>query len=217
MSQLGRLHLITDSRPGRDPLPIVRAVLRVGVQVVQVRVGDHVTDREAYDLTCRILELCRGAGATCLVNDRLHVALAAGADGGMVGGDDLPIAAARRILGPTAILGATARDPESAVAAAAAGASYLSVGPAFSTRLRQGGQPEALGLDGINAIASAVDIPIIASGGVTLQTTPQLLSARAHGVAVVAAISDASDPVAAAAHLLAVISQSLPTASAGAA
>lgn len=211
MSQLGRLHLITDARPGRDPLPIVRAVLRVGVPVVQVRVGDHVTDREAYDLTCRILELCRASGATCLVNDRLHVALAAGVDGGLVGGDDLPVAAARRVLGPTALLGATARDPESAKAAVADGASYLSVGPAFSTRIRQGGTPEMLGLEGITAIASAVDVPIIASGGVSLRTTPQLLGAGAHGVAVVAAISDASDPVAAAAHLIAVINDSVRT------
>jgi thiamine-phosphate pyrophosphorylase len=212
MAQLGRLHLITDARPGRDPLPIVRAVLRVGVPVVQVRVGDHVTDREAYDLTCRILELCRAARAICLVNDRLHVALAAGADGGLVGGDDLPIEAARRVLGPTAILGATARDAESAKAAVAAGASYLSVGPAFSTRVRPGGAPAALGLTGIAAIATAVDVPIIASGGVSLTTTPQLLHAGAHGVAVVAAISDASDPVAAAAHLVAVINNALPEA-----
>ena len=208
MTQMGRLHLITDARPGRDPLPIVRAVLRVGVPVVQVRVSDFVTDREAFDLTCRILELCRAAGATCMVNDRLHVGLAAGADGGVVGGDDLPVDAARRVLGPTALLGATARDPESAKAAVAAGASYLSVGPAFSTRIRPG-QPEPLGLSRISAIANAVDVPVIASGGVTLQTTPQLLNAGAHGVAVVAAISDASDPVAAAAHLLAVINQSV--------
>jgi thiamine-phosphate pyrophosphorylase len=210
MSQLGRLHLITDARPGRDPLPIVRAVLRVGVPVVQVRVGDHVTDREAYDLTRRILELCRAAGATCLVNDRLHIALAAGADGGMVGGDDLPVEAARRILGPTAILGATARDPQSAKEAVAAGASYLSVGPAFSARTQAGGPGQELGLTGIEAIVAAVPVPIIASGGVSLQTTPQLLAAGVHGVAVVAAISDASDPVAAAAHLLAVIGHSLP-------
>ncbi len=206
---LGRLHLITDARPGRDPLPIVRAALRVGVPVVQVRVGDHVTDREAFHLTERILELCRAAKALCLVNDRLHVALAAGADGGLVGGDDLPVAAARRVLGPRAILGATARDPESARAAVAAGASSLSIGPVFSTKVRVG-QPEPFGLAGITAIAAAVDVPLIAIGGVTLERTPHLLAAGAYGVAVVAAISDASDPVAAAAHLVAVLNRGVP-------
>ena len=170
-----------------------------------------MTDREAYHLALRIVELCRAAGALCLMNDRLHVGLAAGANGGLVGGDDLPVEAARYILGPGAVLGATARDPESAKAAVAAGASYLSVGPAFSTRQRLG-QPEALGLAGITAIAQAVDVPVIASGGVSLQTTPELIRAGAHGVAVVAAISDASDPVAAAAHLMAVINQQTPVA-----
>ena len=107
MPSLGRLHLITDTRPGRDPLAVVRAALAVARAdlVVQVRVEDAATDREAYDLARRVLALCAPYGATCLVNDRLHVALAVGAAGGHVGADDLPVAAARRVLGPTAVLG----------------------------------------------------------------------------------------------------------------
>ncbi|RQX11003.1 thiamine phosphate synthase, partial [Micromonospora ureilytica] len=99
MPSLGRLHLITDTRPGRDPLAVVRAALTVAHAelVVQVRVEDSATDREAYDLTRRVLALCALYGATCLVNDRLHVALAVGAAGGHVGADDLPVAAARRV------------------------------------------------------------------------------------------------------------------------
>ena len=93
---LGRLHLVTDCRPGRDPVAVVRAALSVGVPVVQVRVPDGWTDRAAYELASTIEGLCRTAGATCLVNDRLQVALAVGASGGHVGADDLPVRAHRR-------------------------------------------------------------------------------------------------------------------------
>ena len=74
--RFGRLHLITDTRPGRDPIPVVEAALAAGVRTIQVRPEDHLTDREAYQLTLRVLELCTRYDAVCLVNDRLHVAVA---------------------------------------------------------------------------------------------------------------------------------------------
>src|SRR5438874_1319853 len=144
---LGRLHLVTDVRRDRDPVAVVRAALSVGVPVVQVRVPDHVCDLGAYHLGTLIVGLCREAGATCLINDRLHIALAVGADGGHVGAEDLPVAAARRLLGPAAVLGATARDARSGRAAEAAGASYLGGGPAFTTRT-EAGVPAPIGADG---------------------------------------------------------------------
>jgi thiamine-phosphate pyrophosphorylase len=201
---LGRLHLVTDVRRDRDPVAVVRAALSAGVPVVQVRVPDHVSDLGAYHLSVIIAELCASAGATCLVNDRLHIALAVGADGGHVGGDDLPVAVARRVLGPDAILGATARDPVTAQAAVAAGASYLGVGPAYATRTKEG-LPDPIGPAGIRAVASAVTVPVIAIGAVTAARVPELLAAGAYGVAVVTAVSDAPDPAAAAAELLAAL------------
>src|SRR5205814_8036393 len=78
---LGRLHLLTDCRSGRDPVAVVRAALSVGVPVVQVRVPDAWTDRAAYALASTVAGLCREAGATCLVNDRPPAALDAGAAG----------------------------------------------------------------------------------------------------------------------------------------
>jgi thiamine-phosphate pyrophosphorylase len=151
-----------------------------------------------------IVALCREAGATCLVNDRLQVALAVGADGGHVGGDDLPVAAARRVLGPDAILGATARAPESAREAVAAGATYLGVGPAFATTTKDG-LPDPIGVGGVGAVAAAVSVPVIAIGSVTAARVPGLLAAGAYGVAVVTAVSDAADPAAACAELLAAL------------
>lgn len=188
---------MTDTRPGRNALDVVAAALRAGFDVIQVRPEDHVTDREAYELTVRVLAMCRELGRTCLVNDRLHLALAAGADGGHVGADDLPVAAARRVLGPHAILGATARNPETARRAVADGASYLGVGPAFATTTKTG-LPDAIGPAGVRAVAEAVRVPVVAIGGVTAARAGELFAAGAHAVAVVGAVSGAADPYAAA-------------------
>ncbi|WP_442929395.1 thiamine phosphate synthase [Micromonospora sp. WMMC273] len=200
---LGRLHLITDTRPGRDPLAVLRAALPVAGAdlVVQVRVEDDATDRQAYELACRVTEACRPYGARCLVNDRLHVALAVDAAGGHVGADDLPVAAARRVLGPDAVLGATAREPVGARAAVDAGASYLGVGPCHATTTKSG-LPDPIGPGGVRAVAEAVSVPVIAIGGVTAATVPALRAAGAYGVAVVGALSLAADPAHATAELL---------------
>jgi thiamine-phosphate pyrophosphorylase len=197
---IGRLHLITDCRLGPGVVPIVLAALAGGADTVQIRVDAATTDREAYDLAGRVLALCREVGATCLVNDRIHVALAVGADGAHVGADDLPVAVARRLLGPDAVLGATARDPATARRAVADGASYLGVGPAYRTTTKSG-LPEPIGPAGVAAVAAAVDVPVVAVGGVTADRVTDLRAAGAHGVAVVGAVSAASDPRAAAERL----------------
>jgi thiamine-phosphate pyrophosphorylase len=207
---LGRLHLITDTRPGRDPLATAAAALAAGVPagiVVQVRVADATTDREAFEFATRVRELCDRYGATCLVNDRLQVALAVGAAGGHVGADDLPAGAARRVLGPDAVLGVTCRDPAAAVAAVAAGASYLGVGPAFATATKDG-LPDPIGPAGIAAVAAAVPgTPVIAIGGVRADRVAPLRAAGAYGVAVVDAVSGAADPAAATRALLAALGE----------
>jgi thiamine-phosphate pyrophosphorylase len=186
-----RLHLITGARP----LDTVRAAVRVAPAdrlAVQVRVEDHVSDLQAYELACAVLAVCRAYGVMCLVNDRLHVALAAGADGGHVGADDLPAAAARAVLGPSAVLGVTCRNPLDAQAAVAAGASYLGVGPAYPTSTKDG-LPDPIGPAGVGAVARAVPgVPVVAIGGVTPGRVAELRQAGTHGVAVVGAI--ARDP-----------------------
>jgi thiamine-phosphate pyrophosphorylase len=167
---------------------------------VQVRVEDDATDRDAYELAARVRALCAEAGATCLVNDRLHIALAVGADGGHVGALDLPVEAARRVLGPRAILGATAREPATAKAAVQAGASYLGVGPAYATTTKDG-LPPPIGVEGVAAVAGAVAVPVIAIAGVTAERIPELRAAGAYGVAVIGALSRAPDPAEAARKL----------------
>jgi thiamine-phosphate pyrophosphorylase len=200
---LGRLHVVTDARAGRDPLAVVAGALAGGAPVVQVRAKGG-TDRELYDFALRVAGLCAAAGALCVVNDRPDVALAVGAGGTHLGAGDLPVDAARRVIGPDHVVGGTAREPVSARELVAQGASYLGVGPAFATTTKNG-LPGPLGAAGIAAVAAAVDVPVIAIGGVTAARVPELLAAGVHGVAVVAAVSDAADPARAVRELIAAL------------
>jgi thiamine-phosphate pyrophosphorylase len=200
---LGRLHVITDTRPGRDPLALALAALEAGAPVVQVR-GKDLTDRELYELSVRLVDACADHGATCIVDDRVHVALAAGAHGVHVGEHDLPVGAARRVVdlaGPGRLVGGTARDGTTARAHARDGADYLGVGPCFTTTTKPG-LPAPLGVAGLRAVTEAVDIPVIAIAGVTPARVRELLDAGAYGVAVIGAVSDAPDPRAAVAAFL---------------
>jgi thiamine-phosphate pyrophosphorylase len=202
---VSRLHLVTDTRRGRDPLPEVVAALAAGVDWVQVR-AKGCSDRELYDLTVRVLEQARAYDATVVVDDRADVALAAGAHGVHLGADDLPVREVRRILGPHLLLGATAREPVAALAAVAAGADYLGVGPAFGTAAKTG-LPEPIGVEGVARTAHAVDVPVVAIGGVDRERLHDLLAAGVHGAAVVSAVSQAADPGAAAVALLQAVRQ----------
>ncbi len=200
VSALGRLHVVTDARDGRDALAVATAALSAGAPVIQVRAKGR-TDRELYDLAARVVAACRATNATCLVNDRADVALAIGAAGVHLGAEDLPVAAARAVVGAYRIVGGTTRDAAGAAALAAAGADYLGVGPAYGTSTKDG-LPAALSPVGIAAVAGAVGRPVIAIGGITAARVPELLGAGAYGVAVVSAVSDAADPAAATRDLL---------------
>jgi len=202
---LGRLHVLTDTRGGRDAVAVVRAALSAGAPVVQVR-SKGGTDRELHELADRVARLCDEAGALCVVDDRADIALAVGAGGTHLGAHDLPLAAARRVVGPSHLLGGTARDPQLARELVAQGADYLGVGPASATSTKSG-LPDPLGVTAVGAVAAAVDVPVIAIGGVTVEHVPALLAAGVHGVAVVAAVSEAADPAAATRALLAALGE----------
>jgi thiamine-phosphate pyrophosphorylase len=197
---LGRLHVITDERAGRDAWDTVCAAVRAGAPVVQVRLKTG-PDRERYEFARRVAQECAAHGALCIVNDRVDIALAAGAGGTHLGADDLPVSAARRIAGSDHVIGATARDPRRAAELVAAGADYLGVGPAYATTTKSG-LPAPLGPAGIAAVAAAVAVPVIAIGGVTADRIAPLRAAGAHGVAVVTAVSEVEDAASATRVLL---------------
>lgn len=198
---LGRLHLITDSRPGRDPVTQVKALLPVVTPAVtvQFRPADDWTDRQVFHQAVELIRLLRPRGIKLLINDRVDVAVAADADGAHVGADDLPVPAARRLLGATRILGTTARDAASARSAIAEGADYVGSGPCYATSTKDG-LPEPIGPQGIAVITPHAKV--IAVGGITISRVPNVLAAGAYGIAVIGAVSDAPDPAAALAALL---------------
>lgn len=186
-----RLHIVTDS------LDVVRGAVGHGPVAIQIRV--KASDRLAFELTVAALPLCRAAGALCLVDDRVGVAQAAGADGVHVGAEDLPVAAVRSVLGPAAVIGATCRTAADGRAAVAAGATYLGVGPAYATSTKDG-LPPPLGPAGIAAVVDAVPgTPVIAIGGIRPSRVAELPS---YGVAAVSAVA-ADPPGATAAFLVA--------------
>jgi thiamine-phosphate pyrophosphorylase len=188
-----RLHVITDS------LDVVRAVVGQGPVAVQIRVKSSA--RLAYELTQAALPLCRAVGALCLVDDRVEVALAAGADGVHVGASDLPVSVARRLLGPSAVVGGTCRDLSGLRSAVADGATYVGVGPTYATSTKDG-LPPPLGPSFVSDVAAAVpEIPVIAIGGITVERVSEL---RTYGVAAISAF--AVDPATVAASFLKVLS-----------
>ena len=191
---LPRFHLLTDF-PVLDEAALVRllAVLGSGagvVDAVQVR-AKQASDREVVAWTRELVALARPRGTRVIVNDRLDVALAAGADGVHLGREDLPVAAARAIAPAGFLVGATCRSPEHAVRARADGADYAGVGPVYATTTKLG-LPEPLGLDVL--AATAREIPAIAIGGITATGVRDVMAAGAHGVAVVAAVWEDPDP-----------------------
>jgi len=201
---LGRLHYIASYKGQDEPartLALISLVLDAGVPCVQVRAKD-CSDRQRYDMAERAVQLCHQVGASCIINDRVDIALAVGADGTHVGPEDLTVGAARRLLGEGPVLGASARTVVDARNAEAAGASYLGVGPCFPTSTKDG-LPDPIGAAGLAAVAAAVALPVLAIGGVTADRIPELLEAGAYGVAVVGAIAMASNPARAARQLLA--------------
>ena len=167
---------------------------------MQVRIKE-LSDAAVLAECKRIVAAAQSTQAVVIVNDRADIALAAGAHGVHGGSDDLPVSILRRLIGPERLVGGTARDPDSALRHQSDGASYVGVGPVYATATKEG-LPELLGPAGVERVAAAVDIPVIAIAGVTAARVPELLDAGAHGVAVVGAVAEAADPSAATAELL---------------
>ncbi len=199
--RLGRLHVLVDS------LLVAEAALEAGAPTLQVRLKAGA-DADRHRLALAIAERCRAAGASCLVNDRADLAVAVGADGVHVGADDLPVAAVRRVVGPTALVGGTARDPATAERLVEEGASYLGVGPTFATSSKTG-LPDPIGVEGVRAVAAAVDVPVIAIAGITAATVDEVLATGAHGVAVIGAVAEAIDPHVATHDLLVAVAKAV--------
>lgn len=195
-------YLVTDPRvESLDRLEtIVIEAIDGGVTTVQLRAKGW-TDRIALDAARRLQSRCAARGAMFLVNDRVDIALACGADGVHLGVDDLPVSAAREILGPEAVIGYSPETEADRELAIGGGASYLGVGPVFGTRTKEDAGP-ALGLEAFQHIIERVPVPCIGIGGIDQTNARRVLEAGAVGVAVVSSILFAESPGAAAQELV---------------
>ncbi|MDR7252200.1 thiamine-phosphate pyrophosphorylase [Nocardioides sp. BE266] len=180
-----------------DDLSALSDLAEVGVDGFQVR-DKAATTRELVELTRVVLAAVRPFGATVVVDDRVDVALATGADGVHLGAEDLPVELATTVA-PELIVGATCRDRAAVERAAAAGAAYAGFGPVFPTSSKAG-LPPALGVPAITAARGV--LPLVAIGGIGAGRVRAALDAGAHGVAVLGAIWREPDPVAAAEELV---------------
>ncbi len=183
---------------GRSALEVLDAVLQAGVRLVQLREKD-MEDAELYVRALEFRKHTRDAGALFIVDDRTDVAMAAGADGVHLGQTDLPVSVARNIA-PDLIIGASTHSLEEALAAQDAGASYVNIGPVFSTQTKAN-VAAAIGPDLIEAIAPRLTVPFTVMGGIKSDNIEEVLTRGARHVAVVTAVTAAPDVRAAAENL----------------
>ncbi len=197
-----RLYLVTDRdlAGGRPLAEVVRLALRGGVTAVQLR-EKALGARRFLEEVRQLQAVLAGTGVPLFVNDRVDVALAAGADGVHVGQDDLPAAEARRLVGPAMLLGVSVATADEARKALSDGADYVSVSPVFLTPTKPDAEL-AVGLEGVARVrAAAGDAPVLAIGGINAGNARAVVAAGSDGVAVVSAVMSAPDPEAAAADL----------------
>jgi len=188
------LHLVTDRSlsQGRSLVEVVTEAVAGGITCVQLR-EKACNTRQFLDEALALKALLQPLRLPLIINDRVDIALAVGADGVHLGQSDMPISHARRLLGPDCLIGISAESMEDAVKAEQQGADYIGISPVFSTPTKTDTAP-ALGLKGIRQIRERVRIPLVGIGGINLTNARQVIDAGADGVAIVSAIMAAESP-----------------------
>ena len=197
-----RLYAVTDRAWARDTDGLLRQVAEAiegGAGIVQLR-EKHLGQADFLAEAERFVALCREKGAVSIINDNVEIAAQVGADGVHVGQEDLEAGRARQMLGPDKVIGVSAHSVAEALAAQAAGADYLGVGAAFVTGTKTDAKP--ISRETIRAITAAVDIPVVAIGGISRDNILELRDCGLDGVAVVSALFAQAGVKAAAEELL---------------
>jgi thiamine-phosphate pyrophosphorylase len=198
------LYVILDrgAAGGRDLVDLLDAAVAGGCRMVQLREKQWPSGR-VLPLAERLRTRCTAAGVTFIVNDRIDLALAAGADGVHLGQDDLPARVARPLLRPGMILGISTHSVEQARAAQAQGADYIAVGSMFATATKPDFQ--LVGPDLVRKLRPEISVPLVGIGGIGHDNVQEVIRAGADGVAVISAVGAAGDPRAACERFLALI------------
>ena len=197
-----RLYAVTDRAWAGGTEGLLRQVAEAidgGAGIVQLR-EKHLGQADFLAEAERFVALCREKGAVSIINDNVEIAAQVGADGVHIGQEDLEAGRARQMLGPDKVIGVSAHSVAEALAAQAAGADYLGVGAAFVTGTKTDATP--ISRETIRAITAAVDIPVVAIGGISRDNILELRDCGLDGVAVVSALFAKTDVKAAAEELL---------------
>jgi len=194
------LYLVTDRElmAAASIEECVEQAVSGGCTVVQLR-EKTASSREFYEIAARVRKITKDYGVPLIINDRADIALAVNADGVHVGQDDLPLNAARRIMGKDAIIGVSANNLTEALAAAAMGADYLGVGAMFATDTKK--DADSTTMDELRRIRAEIKIPIVAIGGINKNNVPLFAGTGIDGIAVVSAIVAQKDASGAAREL----------------
>lgn len=153
------------------------------------------------------LQICRSAGVPMVINDRIDIALALGPDVGVhIGQDDMPAADARRLMGPSRILGVSVKTVQQAQKAAHDGADYVGCGAVYSTNTKS---TDVIGLEPLAEVCRLASVPVVAIGGLSAANADTAIAAGADGVAVVSALFAAADGTAATAELVKIVESAL--------
>lgn len=202
MKQL-KLYLVTDRglAGGRNLEDVVLEAVAGGVTMVQLR-EKSIGTREFVELAARLRKALEGTGVPLIINDRIDVALASGADGVHIGQSDMPYVEARRLLGPDKIIGLSIETPEELEEANALDVDYVAASPVFATPTKTD-TARPWGLDALKDFCLRSKHPVVAIGGMNAATAKSVFEAGADGIAVVSAIIAAEDPREAARTILA--------------
>jgi thiamine-phosphate pyrophosphorylase len=193
-------YAMVDPAGGHEPLALARILLDAGARVMQLRLKS-AAGRDLLAAACAIAAACRERGAMLIVDDRADIAMLAGTAGVHLGQDDLPLEAARRLVGRAMLVGISTHSVEQARAAERGGADYIGFGPLYAGGLRN--NPAGKGLAMLREVRAAVKIPIVAIGGITEGTMPEALAAGADACAIITDVVRAADVAAKVKALLA--------------
>lgn len=186
--KLPRVYTLTDVQlTGLSHAEQVELLSLGGASLIQLR-EKRMSAKEFYEQAKAAVAVAAQRGVQVIINDRVDVALAAGAHGVHLGQDDMPPDAARRLLGPDAVIGYSTHNIEQAITATKLPIDYLAVGPIFATTTKSDTAP-VLGLDGLRAVRQAIGaFPLVAIGGITLENARDVIAAGADSVAVISAL-----------------------------
>jgi thiamine-phosphate pyrophosphorylase len=188
------LYLVTDrnATSGRPLFEVLEECLDAGVRAIQLREKD-LSGRELYKLASELRTLTRRSRARLLINDRIDIALAVGADGVQLPSDSFPPTEARRLLGSGKLIGVSTHSLDQAKSAEKEGADFIVFGPVFDTPSKRGYGPP-LGIDALANAADSLGKPVFAIGGIRVEDVPKLRKAGARGVAAISAILSSPEP-----------------------